>query len=177
MLILKISVSTAPASPECGCKKWDVNSKNNQLIGTSPCGKTSKIHIIADALGNPVHFLLTGGQVHDAKAAVELLSGVEIAGSNILGGKAYGAAEIRDYITRQNTTYTIPPKENTVEPWFCDFVLYKERYLVECFINKLKVFRRIATRYDKLAVSFLAFIYLGAICIFVKMIQTQTVFR
>lgn len=121
-----------------------------------------------DALGNPVHFLLSGGQVHDASAAVELLSGVSIAGSNILGDKAYGSTEIREYITGQNATYTIPPKDNTVEPWFCDFVLYKERHLVECFINKLKAFRRVATRYDKLAVSFLAFIHLAAICILLK---------
>ncbi len=99
---------------------------------------------------------------------MELLSGVSIAGSNILGDKAYGSAEIRSYITEQDAVYTIPPKENTVEPWFCDFVLYKERHLVECFINKLKAFRRVATRYDKLAVSFLAFIYLASICILLK---------
>lgn len=118
--------------------------------------------MIVDALGNPVHFLLTGGQVHDSKAAVDLLSGVQISGSNILGDKAYGAKRIRDYITEQNAVFTIPPRGDCTDPWYCDFHTYKERYLVECFFNKLKVFRRVATRYDKLAVSFVAFIHLAS---------------
>lgn len=64
------------------------------------------------------------------------------------------------------STYTIPPKSNTANPWECDFHVYKERHLVECFFNKLKQFRRIATRYDKLAASFTAFVYIAAILIF-----------
>ena len=113
-----------------------------------------------DALGNPVHFLLTGGNIFDASAAIDLLSGVKISGSNILGDKAYGTNAIRTYITEQRALYTIPPKSNVIEPWFCDFHTYKERHLIACFFNKLKVFRRVATRYDKLAVSFLASIWI-----------------
>ena len=119
-------------------------------------------------LGNPVHFLLTGGNIFDASAAIDLLSGVNISGSNILGDKAYGAKSIRAYIAEQGASYTIPPKSNVVEPWFCDFHTYKERHLIECFFNKLKVFRRVATRYDKLAVSFLAFVHLASIWILLK---------
>lgn len=103
-----------------------------------------------DALGNPVHFLLTGGNIFDASAAIDLLSEVNISGSNILGDKAYGTKSIRTYITEQRASYTIPPKSNVIEPWFCDFHTYKERHLIECFFNKLKVFRRVATRYDML---------------------------
>ena len=124
--------------------------------------------MIVDALGNPVHFMLTGGQVHDSKAAVDLLSGVQISGSNILGDKAYGAKRIRDYITEQNAVFTIPPRDDCTDPWYCDFHTYKERHLVECFFNKLKIFRRVATRYDKLAVSFAAFIHLASICVLLK---------
>lgn len=112
--------------------------------------------------------MLSGGQVHDSKVAVELLSGVNITGSNILGDKAYGTAAIRNYITEQNAQHTIPPKENNPNPWHCDFWLYKERHLVECFFNKIKAFRRVATRYDKLATSFLAFVYVASICILLK---------
>ena len=147
-------------SAECGCKKGGVNSENNQFIGVSHGGKTTKIHAVVDALGNPVHFLLTGGNIFDASAAIDLLSGVKISGSNILGDKAYGTNSIRTYITEQRASYTIPPKSNVIEPWFCDFHTYKERHLIECFFNKLKVFRRVATRYDKLAVSFLASIWI-----------------
>lgn len=100
--------------------------------------------------------------------AVALLKTTNIQGSNILADRAYGTAEIRDYITTQNAEYVIPPKQNTKEPWPVDWWLYKERHLVECFFNKIKQFRRIATRYDKLASSFLAFVYLGAIAILLK---------
>lgn len=116
-----------------------------------------------DGLGNPVHFLLSGGQVHDSKIAIDVLSGIDISGSNILGDKAYGTEKIRAYITEHNAKYTIPPKENNHDPWFCDFWIYKERHLVECFFNKIKAFRRVATRYDKLASSFLAFVYIASI--------------
>lgn len=97
-----------------------------------------------------------------------LLSKLEIDGSNILGDKAYGTAEIRGYISDKNATYTIPPKVNTVNPWDVDWYLYKERHLVECFFNKIKHFRRVATRYDKLAKSFLAFVHVAAIWILAK---------
>lgn len=90
--------------------------------------------MIVDALGNPVHFMLTGGQVHDSKAAVDLLSGVQIPGSNILGDKAYGAKQIRDYITEQNAVFTIPPRGDCTNPWYCDFHTYKKQHWVECFL-------------------------------------------
>lgn len=112
--------------------------------------------------------MLSGGQVHDSKVAVELLSGVNITKSNILGDKAYGTVAIRNYITEQDAQYTIPPRENNPNPWHCDFWLYKERHLVECFFNKIKAFRRVATRYDKLATSFLAFVYVASICVLLK---------
>ncbi len=57
---------------------------------------------------------------------------------------------------RLEAFYTIPPKSNTKEPWDCDWWLYKERHLVECFFNKIKHFRRVATRFDKLVSSFMS---------------------
>ena len=106
--------------------------------------------------------MLTGGQVHDSKAAVDVLSKIDISGSNILGDKAYGTEKIRTYITEQNAKYTIS------DPWYCDYWLYKERHLVECFFNKIKAFRRVATRYDKLASSFLAFVHVASIWLLSK---------
>ena len=69
---------------------------------------------------------------------------------------------------RQKITATIPPKSNTKDPLACDYSLYKERHLVECFFQKLKWFRRIATRYDTLDSSFLSFVYLASIMILLK---------
>ncbi len=71
-----------------------------------------------------------------------------------MGDKAYGSKEIRDYITEHGATYAIPPKSNNPDPWHCDWWQYKERHLVECFFQKLKWFRRVATRYDKSDDSF-----------------------
>lgn len=128
----------------------------------------TKIHTIVDGLANPVYFQLSAGNINDSTVAVDVLSHVDISQSNVLGDKAYGTNEILDYIQRQDRVYTIPPKANTVNPWYCDWTIYKERHLVECFFQKLKWFRRVATRYDKLDASFLAFVYLASIAILVK---------
>ena len=88
-----------------------------------------------DGLGNPLAFLLISGNDHDSVHAIPLLKKLEIAGSNILGDKAYGAKIIRDYISSQNATYTIPPRENCHKPWHVDWHTYKERHLVECFFR------------------------------------------
>lgn len=145
-----------------------MNSESNQHTGKSRGGNTTKIHTVVDGLGNPIYFKLSKGNINDNVLAIDVLSHVNLKGANVLGDKAYGASEIRNYITGKNATYTIPPKTNTLEPWHCDWWVYKERHLVECFFNKLKHFRRIATRYDKLAASYLAFIYVAAIFILSK---------
>ena len=111
---------------------------------------------------------LSKGNLNDSILAIDVLSHVELTGANVLGDKAYGTTAVREYITNQNATYTIPPKTNILEPWDCDWWVYKERPLIECFFNKLKHFRRVATRYDKLAVSFLAFVYVAAVFILSK---------
>jgi transposase len=85
-----------------------------------------------------------------------------------MGDKAYGTKEIREYIESRGADYCIPPKSNTVEPWECDFYQYKERHVVECFFNKLKQFRRVATRYDKLSRNFLSFVFLASAMILLK---------
>ena len=121
-----------------------------------------------DGLGNPVEFLLSPGNDHDSVHAIDLLSKTDLSGSNVLGDKAYGAKAIRDFITAQGGRYTIPPQSNVKQPWAYDEWIYKERHLVECFFQKLKWFRRVATRYDKSDDAFLAFVYLAAITILLK---------
>ena len=132
-------------------KKGAEGHETNQQIGKSRGGNTTKIHAVVDGIGNPIYFQLSAGNVNDSTVAIDVLSHIELSGSNVLGDKAYGIVAIRKYITSRGATYTIPPKSNTVTPWECDFHVYKERHLIECFFNKLKHFRRIATRYDKLA--------------------------
>ena len=112
-------------------------------------------------MGNPIYFALSAGSEHDCVCALDLLSKVNIEGSNILADKAYGSLKIREYIISQKASYTIPPKSNAKEQWEYDKWLYIERHLIECFFNKIKHFRKLAT-------SFLAFIYCAAIFILCK---------
>ena len=121
-----------------------------------------------DGLGNPLRLVFSGGNTFDSTVAIDLLSQVDISGSIINGDKAYSSKEIRDYITSRGATYAIPPKSNTLEPWDVDWCQYKERHLVECFFNKLKHFRRVATRYDKLISRFKSFVFLACIAILLK---------
>ena len=115
-----------------------------------------------------MYIKLTAGQIHDSTQAIKILSHLNIKGSNILADKAYGTQEIRKYIEEQGAKYTIPPKSNTKDKWECDYHDYKKRHVVECFFNRLKQYRRIATRYDKLATSFMNFVYMGCIMILIK---------
>jgi transposase len=142
--------------------------KKKQDIGLSCGGKNTKIHAIVDGLGNPIRLIFTSGEVHDSKQGVPLLSGFDLSNSAVLGDKAYGTVEILTYIRNAGAEIIIPPKSNAKEPRECDYYRYKERHLVECFFNKIKHFRRIATRYDKLSSMFQAFVYLAAILVWLK---------
>ena len=137
----------------------------DKAVGRTRGGLNTKIHAIVDGLGNPVEFLLSAGNDNDCVHAIELLKNVELCGSNVLADRAYGARSIREYISERGANYVIPPQSNVSDPWPVDWYLYKERHLIECFFQKIKWFRRIATRYDKLDASFLAFVYLAAIAI------------
>lgn len=119
-------------------------------------------------MGNPIKLYLTPGNTNDNVVATDVLSGVTLTGSVVLGDKTYGTVAIREFIESCGASYCIPPKTNTVDPWECDFHHYKERHVVECFFNKLKQFRRIATRYDKLSHNFLSFSLMASIIILLK---------
>ena len=106
--------------------------------------------------------MLTGGQVHDSVMLKPALSQLEITESMVIADKAYGSAENRQYISERGAEYCIPPKKNTVNPWNCDYHHYKERHLVECFFMKIKDYRRISMRFEKLARRFLAMVHLAS---------------
>ena len=97
---------------------------------------------------------LTPGQAADITQAVPLLDQVEP--EALLGDKAYDADSLIETLDERSITPVIPPKANRREPRKTDFALYRERNLVERFFNKLKQYRALATRYDKLANTFLA---------------------
>lgn len=108
---------------------------------------------------------LTAGNIHDVAVAEEVLSHIEIRGSIVMADKAYGSKTFRQSIEASGGKYCIPPKSNAKEVWEYDKWQYKERHNIECFFQKLKQFRRVATRYEKLASRFLAFVHIACICI------------
>ena len=118
---------------------------------------TTKIHALVDALGNPANLMLTAGQIHDLACAQGLIENADP--EALIADKAYDADALIDGLAERQITPVIPPKANRKTKRDCDFV-YRERNLIERFFNKIKHFRAIATRYDKLATNFLAAVQL-----------------
>lgn len=127
---------------------------------------TSKLGAVVDALGNPMGFTLVAGQVHDCKTADVLLA--QVRPEALLGDKAFDVDALLDRLAARNIKAVIPPKRSRKLQRGYDKELYKERNLIERFFNKLKQYRGIATRYDKLAVVFLAGVHLAASVILLK---------
>jgi transposase len=122
--------------------------------------------MLADALGRPLRFLLTGGQVHDIIAAPALLEGVE--GGAIIADRAYDSNDFRKLVADANMLAVIPSTRSRKVPIPHDVTLYKARNRIERCFNKLKHFRRFATRFDRRAIHFLAFIHLAAAMLWMR---------
>jgi transposase len=122
--------------------------------------------MLADALGRPLRFILTGGQVHDIVAAPSLLDGIE--GTAVIADKAYDSNHFRQLIADAKMVAVIPSKRSRKLPIPHDADLYKTRNRIERCFNKLKHFRRFATRFDRLAIHFLAFIHLAAAMLWMR---------
>ena len=133
----------------------------DQAIGRSRGGLSTKIHTLVDALGYPIAFHLTGGEAHDLVGADHLLPDMEA--DALIADKAFDAdTRVIEPLSAAGKTAVIPPKSNRKTPREFDRDLYKARHLIENFFARLKQFRAIATRYDKTARNFLAAIYLAA---------------
>ncbi len=127
---------------------------------------SSKIHIAVDALGNPLRLILTAGQLHDSKQGEALVLGFD--GEYVIADKAYDSDKFRDCLATEGLCAVIPPNRSRSMAIAYDKELYKERHLVECFINKIKHFRRIATRYEKTEASYLAMLSLCSAMIWLR---------
>ena len=140
--------------------------QDTQALGRSCGGFSSKIHAVCDALGNPVTFILTAGQVHDVTQAIPLLEDLNT--PCVLADKGYDSDKLRAYLASRCIEAVIPPKKNRLNPPPYDKAKYKWREGIERFFNKLKHFKRVATRFDKKARNFLGFLHLAAIWLWIK---------
>ena len=124
--------------------------EKKQAVGRSRGGRNTKIHALADAKGRLIAILLTGGEAHDCPVAPRLIRRVKPAEAQ-LGDKAYDSAELREDLQQGGTKPVIPNRTCRKQPFSFNKRLYKLRWRIEAAFNRLKDFRRIATRYDKLA--------------------------
>ena len=109
-----------------------------------------------------MRFSLTGGQRSDVSQAIPLLTGIET--EAVIADKGYESDKILAFIRDQGAEAVIPPKSNRRQPWEYDRELYRQRNLIERAFNKLKQWRRIATRYDRKSLYFLSHLAPGSLC-------------
>ncbi|WP_454870231.1 IS5 family transposase [Pseudomonas lini] len=125
-------------------------SSDTEAIGKSRAGNTTKIHLAVDAYGLPIEFVITGGEVNDCTAAPELIAKLPHAGA-IVADKGYDSERIREQIESKGSKAVIPRRRNSVKGNAdLDRGLYRYRHLVENAFARLKHYRAVASRYDKL---------------------------
>jgi transposase len=144
-----------------------IAGNSEQHMGRSRGGLTTKIHAVVDTNGLPVQLGLTPGEAHDNRLCSVLLTELRPR-TMLLADRGYDADWIRALAGEQGAWANIPPKRNRKEAICFSPYLYRARNLVERFFNKIKQCRRIATRYDRLAANYLAFIKLASIRIWLR---------
>ena len=146
----------------CKVHQSACSGRKNQAIGSSRGGKNTKIHVLINERMQLLNVILTGGQVHDSEPALALLSGIELGGKKILADKAYSCSQIRVFLAEHGAFACIPDKANFKIKHDFDSELYKQRNIVERFFQRIKNYRHVATRFDKLALCFENFVLLAS---------------
>lgn len=155
-----------PCASLCG---WCVKKNGGQAaqaLGRSRGGFSTKLHVVVDALGNPLDFVLTGGQRHDLSQAATLLQGYCC--DYVIADKGYDDDELVRQIRAVGAMPVIPGRKHRTQPRDYDQHLYQERHLIECFFNKIKWFRRIFSRFDKLDRCYAGFLAFVAVLIWLR---------
>ncbi len=137
-----------------------------QALGRSRGGFSTKIHVTVDGLGNPLRLALTAGQRHDIIKASDLI--IDLDFEYVIADRGYAARDFLDEIRDTGAEPVIPPKKNAKAPHEYDEWRYRERHLIECFIGKIKHFRRVFSRFDKLASRYLGFLQFTSVLIWLR---------
>jgi len=137
-----------------------------QALGRCRGGFTSKVHVKVDAFGLPLEYRITGGERHDITQAQSLLKG-EIC-EWMIADRGYDCDNFRKELKERGIKPVIPGRKNRKMPVVFDTHIYKERNFVERFFNKIKGFRRIATRYDKTADMYLGALHVVGIILWLQ---------
>jgi transposase len=133
----------------------------DEAIGMSRGGNSTKIHLAVDSGGLPVHFELSAGQANDMKHAPALIDGLSSV-ETIIADKGYDSESLRDYIEEQGGKAVIPRRSyKQLGNSEMDWCLYRYRHLVENAFARIKHFRAISTRYDKLERNYASMVSLA----------------
>jgi transposase len=154
------------------CRRRKRGNQESQALGRSRGGFSTKIHLRTDAKGDPLTFELTGGEVHEVKGYEALMKLHDADPGKLLGDKGYDSDEIRDDLAKRGIEPVIPPRSNRNEQINYDRSAYKRRNLIERCVNRLKQFRRIATRYEKTARAYLSMLCIAATKLWIKTVNT-----
>ena len=127
---------------------------------------TCKLHAVADARGRFVRGGLTAGQRHDAPQALPLLDG--LAPAYLVADRGYDSDPLVAAMAARGTCAVIPPRRKRRHPWAYDVARYAQHHPIERLFSRLKQFRRVATRYDKLDAHFLAFVHIAATVLWLR---------
>ena len=148
--------------------QWRKRGEKNQAIGVSRGGRSTKIHAIVDSKGRPLNFIVTGGQVHDSQVVQEVLD-TPRPPHTVVGDKGYDSQKVRQQIRDEGALPVIPSRSNATKKAYCPKRIYRRRHRIENYFGRIKDWRRIATRYDKLARNFLAAAALVAALYWIKL--------
>nr|WP_211209432.1 IS5 family transposase [Thiofilum flexile] len=148
------------------CSRGKKSSAEAEALGRSVGGFSCKIHVLTDALGYPLRFILTPGQTADITPAKTLVGSIAL--QALLADKAYDSQDFIDYLHEHQIEALIPSRSNAREPRTYDKVRYQERHLIECFFGKIKHYRRVFSRFDKKAQNFRAFLHFVAVLIWTR---------
>ena len=129
--------------------------EQKQAIGISRGGRSTKIHAIVDSKGRPLNFTVTGGQVHDSQVVGDVLD-TPRPPLAVTADKAYDSEKVRQQIKDEGALPVIPSRSTATKKAYCPKRFYRRRHKIENYFCRIKDWRRIATRYDKLARNFLA---------------------
>ncbi len=140
-----------------------------QAMGRSKASLSTKIHLACDALGYPLGFILTGANVSDFDQCKPLLRSHLRTGTSVIMDKGYDSDAIRAYVNQLGGVAVIAVNSSRAKKPAFDQHLYYERHRIENLFARLKAFRRIATRYEKLHSSFAAMLTLASILVWIKL--------
>ena len=152
--------------------------RHGKALGRSQGGFTTKVHLRAEGNGRPITAVLTGGERHEQIALEAVLDhgAVRRLGRGrprlrpraAAGDKAYSSPRARAHLRRRHIRPVVPAKKNERRQPGFDREAYRLRNRVERLINRLKHFRRIATRYEKRAANYLTMLHIGMILLWLK---------